>query len=450
VNPVGARQLDTIVALATPMARSAIAVARLSGSESFAIARRLAPGLPVRPAARTAILAEVRDSEGRVFDRGLVTHFPAPSSYTGEDVVEISIHGNPVVARALLAAAQSAGARLAEAGEFSRRAFLNEKLSLIEAESVGELIDATSDVSARGALARLSGGGERAIDPVRDALLAAHALWTAAIDFPEPAGEEDPEEIARHLETARERLERLGRGAELAARIASGFRVAILGAPNAGKSTLFNRLVGYERAIVASEAGTTRDTLEADVEIGGLPVRLVDTAGIREASTAVEAEGVSRAAAEGRAADVAIWVHDASKPWDEAARSAWRGVSSDMKILVFNKIDLNTPPAEPGSLAVSAIAEEAAERLSRAVARRLSEEFPPDAAGESVSRRQRALLARARDAVARSEGALSRRDPAEIAILGVEDALAALAELVGESTTEDVLDRIFSRFCIGK
>ncbi len=450
MNPSGASHLDTIVALATPMARSAIAVARLSGSEAFAIARRLAPGLPAGPAPRVAILAGLRDSEGRVFDRGLVTHFPAPSSYTGEDVVEISLHGNPVLARTLLAAAQAAGARLAEPGEFSRRAFYNQKLSLIEAEAVGELIDASSAASARGAQARLAGGGERAIDPVRDALLTAHALWTAAIDFPEQAGEEDPAEISRRLAEARERLARLGRGAELASRIASGFRVAILGAPNAGKSTVFNRLVGYERAIVAPEAGTTRDTLEADVEIGGLPIRLVDTAGIRDAATAVEAEGVSRAAAEARVADVAVWVHDASTPWDEGARSAWSGTGTTIKMLVFNKIDLAAPPAVTGSVALSAVTEEAAERLSRELAGRLSAEFPPDAVGESVSRRQRDLLARARDAVVRSEESLARRDPAEIAILGVEDSLAALSELVGESTTEDVLDRIFAKFCIGK
>jgi len=147
---------------------------------------------------------------------------------------------------------------------------------------------------------------------------------------------------------------------------------------------------------------------------------------------------------------VAIWVHDASKPWDEAARSSWSRLESGVKILVFNKIDLSSPPAVTGSLALSAISEEAAGRLSGEIERRLAVEFPPDAAGESVSRRQRDLLARARDAVVRSESALSRSDPAEIAILGVEDALAALSELVGESTTEDVLDRIFAKFCIGK
>ncbi|HET9795605.1 MAG TPA: tRNA uridine-5-carboxymethylaminomethyl(34) synthesis GTPase MnmE [Thermoanaerobaculia bacterium] len=450
MRPPRASELDTIVALATPMARSAIAVARLSGTEAFAIVRRIAPGLPEMPAPRTAMLAELRDAKGKTFDRGLVTFFPAPASYTGENVAEISIHGNPVLARLLLASAEAAGARLAEPGEFSRRAFLNEKLSLIEAESVAELIEAPTETAARGALARLSGGGERAIEPVREALLTAHALWTAAIDFPEQAGEEDPAEIGRHLAAARGRLARLCRGAELAARIASGFRVAILGAPNAGKSTVFNRLVGYERAIVTPEAGTTRDTLEADVEIAGLPVRLVDTAGIRETESAIEAEGVLRATAEGREADLAIWLHDASVPWNDAARRGWGSLDSHIKALVFNKIDIAPPPFEPGSIGLSAISEDAATRLREEIGRRLSAEFPPEAAGESVSRRQRDLLSRARDAVARSEAALARRDPAEIAILGVEDALASLAELVGESTTEDVLDRIFAKFCIGK
>ena len=450
MRPKGASQLDTIVALATPMARSAIAVARLSGKDALAIARRLAPGVPAAPAARMALLAELRDAEGEIFDRGLVTFFPAPASYTGEDVVEISFHGNPVLARTLIAAAQAAGARMAEPGEFSRRAFFNEKLSLIEAESVAELIEAPTEIAARGALARLSGGGERAIEPVRDALLTAHALWTAAIDFPEQAGEEDPAEIGRHLGEARERLDRLCRGAELAARIASGFRVAILGAPNAGKSTLFNRLVGYERAIVAAEPGTTRDTLEADVEIAGLPVRLVDTAGIRETGSAIEAEGVARAVAEGRGADFAIWVHDASRPWDADARRAWGAVDAQVKMIVFNKIDLAPSPEEPGSIGLSAISEEAADRLSREIGGRLAALFPPEAAGESVSRRQRDLLRGAGEAVARGEDALARRQPAEIAVLAVEDALASLSELVGESTTEDVLDRIFSTFCIGK
>src|SRR5512142_1549585 len=190
MRPPRASELDTIVALATPMARSAIAVARLSGTEAFAIVRRIAPGLPEMPAPRTAMLAELRDAKGKTFDRGLVTFFPAPASYTGENVAEISIHGNPVLARLLLASAEAAGARLAEPGEFSRRAFLNEKLSLIEAESVAELIEAPTETAARGALARLSGGGERAIEPVREALLTAHSLWTAAIDFPEQAGEE--------------------------------------------------------------------------------------------------------------------------------------------------------------------------------------------------------------------------------------------------------------------
>ncbi|HET7453015.1 MAG TPA: tRNA uridine-5-carboxymethylaminomethyl(34) synthesis GTPase MnmE, partial [Thermoanaerobaculia bacterium] len=199
MRPKGSSELDTIVAMATPMARSAIAVARLSGAGAFAIARAVAPDLPASAPPRTAHLASLRDATGEIFDRGLVTFFPAPSSYTGEDVAEISIHGNPVLARRLIAAAQAAGARIAEPGEFTRRAFFHEKLSLIEAEAVAELIDASTDAAARGALARLGGKGERSVGPVRDALLIAHALWTAGIDFAEQAGEEDPAEIARCL-----------------------------------------------------------------------------------------------------------------------------------------------------------------------------------------------------------------------------------------------------------
>ena len=450
MRPVRASDLDTIVALATPMARSAIAVARMSGTEALAIARKIAPELAERPAPRTATLAALRGAEGETFDRGIVTFFPAPASYTGEDVVEISIHGNPVLARALLAAAQAAGARLAEPGEFTRRAFVNGKMSLPEAESVAELVDASTEAAARGAFARLAGRGEREIAPARDALLSAHALWTAAIDFPEQAGTENPEEIAGHLDDAAGRLARLASGAEIASRIASGVRVAIVGFPNAGKSTVFNRLVGYARAIVAPEPGTTRDTLEADVEIAGLPVRLVDTAGIRDASGAVEAEGVARARDEARGADLALWIQDASRPWDAAARDGWGALTSTNKILVFNKLDVAMPPPEAGSIALSAISEEAASRLSAEIGRRLTAEFPPEAAGESVSRRQRDLLARARDAALRARGSLSRGEPAEIALVGVEEALAALSDLAGETTTEDVLDRIFARFCIGK
>jgi tRNA modification GTPase len=450
VKPARASELDTIVAPATAMARSAIAVVRLSGTDALAIARTVAPRLPDRPAPRKAHLVDLRDGGGNVFDRALITFFPGPASYTAEDVIEISLHGNPVLVRKLLRAAQTAGARPAQPGEFSRRAFMHEKLSLIEAESVGELIDAKTEAAARGALARLSGAGNGVLAEIRESLLAAHALWTAAIDFPEQAGDEDPSEIAPHLASAHDALARLARGSELACRIAAGLRVAIVGPPNAGKSTIFNGLLGFDRAIVTAAPGTTRDTLEADVEIAGLPVRLVDTAGIRSTEDPAESEGVARSLGESRKADLAVYVHDASRPWTASASGAWKAVPSTKKMLIFNKTDLACAPEGEHGFSISAIRDDAPALLRAEIGRRLASDFPLEAAGEAVSIRQRDLLLRARDAVASAEQALARGERAEIAVSSVEGALAILSELVGESTTEDVLDRLFSTFCVGK
>jgi len=430
------------------MARSAIALVRISGKSAREIAKRIAPGSK-DDSPRAAHLVELRDSEGRAFDRGLVTLFPAPASYTGEDVVEISCHGNPVLVEALLAAARAAGARLAEPGEFSRRAFRNGKLSLIEAEAVAELIEARTTGEARGAFERLSGGLFRDLAEIRESLLLAHALWTAAIDFPEQAGEEDRGAIARALDAALAALDRLAGNAEIAAKIAAGFRVAIVGAPNAGKSTIFNRLVGYARAIVTPAPGTTRDTVEADVEIAGLPVRLIDTAGLRAPAGTIEAEGIARALAAAKDADLAVYVHDASEPWAGGGREAWESLAAARKTLVFNKTDRAPAPEGESGLRISALSIDSASPLRSEIARVIAALLPADGAGGAVSRRQRDLFVRAREAVAGARAALGVH-PAEIALTGVEDALGILSELAGESTTEEMLDRLFSVFCLGK
>lgn len=449
MRPARVADLDTIVAPATPLARSAIAVVRLSGSKALEIARMLAPAIGEAPPPRTAVLADLR-ADGKVFDQGLVTFFPGPASYTGEDVVEISLHGNPVLVRRLLSAAEAAGARAAAAGEFTRRAFVAGKLSLAQAEAVAELVEARSEAEARGALGRLAERSPRALAGIRDALVTAHALWTAAIDFPEQAGEEDPEAIAPHLESAREALDRLAGGADVAARIRSGIRVVVSGPPNAGKSTIFNGLVGYERAIVSPAPGTTRDTLESDLEIAGLPVRLVDTAGLRDSADALESTGIKRSRSELAGADLVVWVHDASLPWSGAEPEEWASIASPRRILVFNKSDLAPVREDVGAIALCALSPDAPATLAAEIARRLVEDFPPEAAGAAVSRRQRDLLFRAARAVRSAQDALARGERAEIAVLSVEEALGALSDLAGETTTEDVLDRIFAAFCIGK
>jgi len=450
VRPTRSSDLDTIIAPATPLLRSAIAVVRLSGREALGIARQIAPALGSSPAPRAAHLCELHDSSGEAFDRALVTYFPGPASFTGEDVVEISLHGNPLLVRKALDTARERGARAAEPGEFSRRAFLNGKLSLSEAEALAELIEARTEAQARGALARLSGRTSGALASVRASLLSAHALWTAAIDFPEQAGPQDSPAIAGHIEAARKTLEALARGAAVGARLARGIRVVLAGPPNAGKSTIFNRLVGSERAIVSPHPGTTRDTIEADVEIGGLLIRLVDTAGMRAARDAIEAEGVSRARRAADEADLTVYVHDASTAWAEEERSEWDRLAGNRRLLAFNKTDVAPVPDGMDAVGLCALAPDAGNVVAEAIRHSLGADYPADAAGEIVSLRQRDLLERALAAAERAGEQLARGERAEIAILAVEDALSAIAEIAGESTTEEVLDRVFASFCIGK
>lgn len=450
MRPSRAADLDTIVAAATPLSRSALAVVRISGAGALAVLRSVAPALSGTPKARAARLVELRDPRGTAFDRGLATYFPAPSSYTGEDVVEITLHGNPLLVRKLLAASAAAGAREAQAGEFSRRAFLNGKLDLTEAESVRELIEARTETAALGALARLSGSLSSRLSGVREALLLAVTLWTAAIDFPEQAGQENPAEIDRHLELAQRELSELLRSASAGERSLSGVRVALVGKPNAGKSTIFNALVGRERAIVTAHPGTTRDTLEEPIEIEGLPVVLIDTAGLREGAEPIEAEGVKRAREEIERADVVVYVREAGENWTAGERAFWAGFVARPRLLVSNKIDLRVPDLSDGGVHVCALSAGAEAILREAVAKILRVDFHADASTQAVSRRQRNLFEMAAKEVAFARSSLDRRAPAELSMSHAEEALGILRDLIGETTTEDALDRLFSRFCIGK
>jgi tRNA modification GTPase len=450
VRPHRASDTDTIVAPATPPSRGALCLVRISGRQAFSIVRGVYPELPDPPPARRARVATLIDEKGEVFDRGVITCYPEPASFTGEDVAEIALHGNPLLVGKLLAAASKLGARPAGPGEFSRRAFLNGKMSLIEAESVGELIDAKTEAAARGALSRLSGSLQKPIAEARLGLLTAVSLWTAAIDFPEQAGEEDPEEIARHLSRALDRLEELASRAVAGARVFSGLRVVIVGPPNAGKSTIFNRLVGRNRAIVTEQPGTTRDTVEEEIELEGIALRLVDTAGIREASEPAESEGIARAREELARADVILFVHELGLPWSAAERAFFESVGTSARLLILNKADLSSRNGEEPGLALCALDSAAASRLKSGLSRLLRDEFAAEAATEIVSRRQGDLLRKAADETAAARALLLEGRPAEICVSHAEGALSALSELAGETTPEDALDVIFSSFCIGK
>ncbi|MGH9369379.1 MAG: tRNA uridine-5-carboxymethylaminomethyl(34) synthesis GTPase MnmE [Thermoanaerobaculia bacterium] len=447
--------LDTIAALATPAGRSAVALVRLSGRDTRALLAKVAPGLPEPPVPRRATLAAILDGGAEPIDRGLVTYFPEPSSYTGEDVAEISVHGSPVVVGRVLSALTRAGARLARPGEFTERAFLHGKLDLPRAEAVRDLIESRTAAAARFAARSLEGSLSRRFSSIQEDLLTAAASLGATIDFAEDVGEAVDEEVPRRLRSAASELSRLLATYETGRLLSAGCRVVVLGRPNAGKSTLFNALLGSARAIVTEVPGTTRDALEAVVDLAGVPVTLVDTAGLRETADVVERIGVERAREEAEKADAILYVLDAGRgdtPEDLEALEALR----DRPVLrIANKIDQATPAqiaaTGPQALPFCGLAPDAGARLREALAQEISARVDTESSSEVLaSLRQRDLAERALAAAGRALDSLARGESPEYAASHVGDALGALADVLGETTAEDVLQRIFSTFCIGK
>jgi len=444
--------LDTIAALATPLGRSAIALVRISGDRTLEVLSRIvADARPFEP--RRARVVSLKDLAGEPIDEGVVTFFAAPASFTGEDVAEISVHGSPVVVERLLRAAIAAGARAARPGEFTERAFRLGKMDLVRAEAIRDLIDSRTEAAARASARRVGGALSARLEGTREDLLAAAASLTATIDFSEDVGESvDPAASAR-LSSARDALARLAASYDTGRLLSAGCRVAILGRPNAGKSTLFNALLGSARAIVTDVPGTTRDALEATLDVGGVPVDLVDTAGLRETDDRVESIGVARAREEGERAAAVIYVFDASEGWSEEDRRALAEMNGKPVAVVANKIDRLPPGAElpTAALAICGLAPDAGARVHALIERTVAADVASDSDSEVLgSVRQRDLVDRARSAVADAVDALDRGDSPEYAATHVEAALAALADVFGETTSDDVLARIFSTFCIGK
>ncbi len=446
--------LDTIVALATPGGRSAIALVRLSGPEARRILRALAPGLPpgeeLRP--RRPYLAGLRDPAREPIDSALVTFFAGPASVTGEDVAELSVHGSPAVVERVLAAAVAAGARPARPGEFTERAFRSGKIDLVRAEAVRDLIDAKTAAAARFSTLRLEGGLSRRLNAVREDLLFAAAALSAVVDFAEDVGGDIDPSVRVHLDSAERELARLAATYRTGRLLSAGCRVAILGRPNAGKSTLFNTLVGSARAIVTDIPGTTRDALEALVDVRGIPVTLVDTAGLRESDEPVEKIGVARAREEAARADAILYVYDASEGFSVEDGSALAEVAEKPLILIANKVD-RTPagPLPEGASPLCGLSPEAGARLSELLAGVIAGDIRTEETSEVLgSLRQRDLIERAREAAAQTLSALERGDSPEYAVTHCHAALDALADVTGETTSEDVLARLFSTFCVGK
>ena len=437
---------DPIAALATPAGRSALAVLRVSGRGAFEVAARVIEGFRSdRP--RVATLASFHH-RGEPIDRGLYTVFPAPHSYTGEDMVELSCHGGQVAPARVLAALHAAGARGAFPGEFTRRAVLNGKLDLVQAEAVGEMIDAVAPAQARAALGRLDGGLSRRIAELRESLVELQALLSYEIDFP---GEDDgpvaPERLAGAVEDARARIGRLLATAPSADRMRQGALLVLAGRPNAGKSSLFNALLGSERALVTEIPGTTRDAIEAHTDFLGWPVRLVDTAGLAESEDRLERMGIEVSRRYLAAADLVLLCAEAGRPLavDESALAAERPA-----LVVRTKRDLADGTAE--GLAISSLTGEGLDRLRRAAAERVFGDRIAlgDLEPTLGSERHREALARAGAALVEAGEHLAPGGDPVLVSHHVREATLALDELLGVVDMEEVLGRVFAGFCVGK
>lgn len=446
---------DPIAALATPPGRSALAVVRLSGRGAFAIATRVVPSFTATPP-RTAQLASFVDGDGTLIDRGLYTAFPAPHSYTGEDLVEFACHGGLVVPVRLLAALMAAGARAALPGEFTRRAVLNGRMDLLQAEAVGDLIDATAALQARSALHQLDGGLSRRLAELRTALLDTEALLSYEIDFPEEDdGPVAPDRIVERLTALQAQIERLLATAPAGERLRAGALVVLAGPPNVGKSSLFNALLGADRAIVTESPGTTRDAIEAHTEFLGWPVRLVDTAGLRESTEEAERLGVGFSRRYVEAADVVLACEaeggETGKRGGES--DGWR--ASGTVIQVRTKADLapSLPLRIPASgIHTSVVSGEGLDTLKVAVVRAAfgGQATLTDLEPALTRERHRIALTRAQDALGAALPQLTRQGEPVLAAHHLREAARALEELIGAVDVEDVLDRVFRSFCVGK
>jgi tRNA modification GTPase len=450
---------DTIVALATPPGRGGIAIVRLSGPAVPELSRALLGSLP---APRQATRARMLDADGGAIDDGLALYFPAPHSYTGEDVLELHAHGGPVIVERLIRRALELHARRAAPGEFTQRAYLNGKLDLAQAEAVAALIDADSEAAAGAALRSLEGELSTRVQQLAERLGDLRAYIEAAIDF---ADEEidflSDAALKERLQAVREQLGALQRSCRQGRLLTEGLRVVIAGRPNVGKSTLLNRLAGTESAIVTPIPGTTRDVLRERVVLEGVPLELLDTAGLRATDDAIEAEGVRRARAAIDGADHLLFVIDAaSDPQAEAYAQLRSQLPERLPVtLVFNKADLcaTTPPVsekpqgpdQPPAVRISALSGAGIEALRR----HLQEYFGLAATGEgTIAARARHVEALERVAahLEAADAALAGRRASELIAEELRLAERALAEITGPADSEELLGRIFSAFCIGK
>lgn len=436
---------DTIAALATPPGQGGIGILRVSGPLALPIAQRLI-ARPLPP--RRAVHGRFQD-DGEPIDEGLALFFPGPRSFTGEDVAELHGHGGPVVMQMLLDAVLAGGARLALPGEFTERAFLNGKLDLAQAEAVADLIASASAAAAKGALRSLSGQFSQSVRQIDEDILKLRVYVEAAIDFPDEEVEFLSEgQVGDRTDRLLDALTELMKGGRQGVLLNQGVKVAIIGRPNVGKSSLLNRLSGEEAAIVTDIPGTTRDLLKVDLVLDGLPIRLVDTAGIRETQDPIEAEGVRRARSQAAAADLALEVRDAG----EAFRPP-EDFAAGRTLIVENKIDLcGAPPGlvagGPPRVRTSCLTGAGIADLVGLMKKQVG--FTGEEAAFSARQRHLVALDHARTALRSAADRLAAGAPGEITAEDLRLAHQALGEITGEVTADDLLGNIFRSFCIGK
>jgi tRNA modification GTPase len=453
---------ETIAAIATPLGEGGLAVIRISGSEAMAVADRCFAGAgkgsvrPTAAASHSIHFGHVLHAGQRV-DEVLLSVMHAPRTFTRENVVEITCHGGMLSAKMVLDAVLSSGARAAEPGEFTRRAFLNGRIDLVQAEAVADVIHSRTELALRAANEQLDGKLSKRINELRDQLMRTLAHVEAHIDFPdEDIAPETREQLADRLECGVAFMDQLLRTANEGQILRRGIRGAIIGRPNAGKSSLLNQLLGHDRAIVSAIPGTTRDTIEESANIRGIPVIFIDTAGLREARDEIEVEGIRRSRKSLEKAEFILHVLDASQPLTPSDETFLEEFAAKKRILVCNKVDLPRRLPAPLELGVKVVevcclTGQGIETLKDAVKELAwSGEIRADMLETMINSRHQAALLRGRESTQRTLDSLRSEHTLELVAMDLRIAVNAIGEIVGKTTTEDLLDSIFSQFCIGK
>ena len=453
---------DTIVANITPLIPTAVGIIRISGEKSLEIGKKLfRTNKDIKP--RKVYFGKIIDSNGEIIDEGLLIYFKAPHSFTGEDVVELYPHGSVPVMRKIISEAISLGARMAEAGEFTKRAFLNGKIDLTQAEAIADLIEAKTERASKVAVNILEGKLSEKINRLREKLLELISYIEAELNFPEDVEEIPFSTVKNTLEEVLDRIKPLLESYKKGEIVREGIKLAIIGKPNVGKSSLFNAIIGYERAIVSEYRGTTRDFIEETVSIRGIPVKLLDTAGIRETDNLVEKIGIEKAREKIEEADIIIFVFDLSEGFSEEDLKLYKDIKDKNPIIVGNKLDkVNIKKVQKevdilrkkyyfkDTILVSSKTQENLNQLEEEIFKKLGimEEHDKEI---YINLRHYNLLKQSYEKLKEILKNLEELFKfKEIFILEIREAEKFLEEIIGQITTEDVLDNIFSRFCIGK